>query len=589
MSDENNGNVQDDTSEFKRVRYSEAAFKYIEEDWQVDQEYHIRMRYRHNKLLYKPGVLDGLEVVNNGDLGINVKPGVALDDEGRELILLQEETKAAPVSPNSLGDENKVFSVVLAYKVESSKADGHPTAGDRLIRWVEKPELVFIPCVDNMPCNQLPNGNKGVVLCNVKVKRVTENGEEKNILEKPDFSVQKYAASRLPIINSKYNLIDSVINDEIDNILPAGFNKWEDKKTCALRVSQSTNNPYSESNQTGLLRAGVRGESNSWDGVQGISESFYGSGVAGWNKAKGTGLWGYSEEGYGIYGESKTDVGIKGVAHGHGQNGVVGIHHTDTPWDDQTQTGIFGNGVYGESNSNDGVAGVSTSVGHAGVSARNDSEKGMGLSASSANGMGIWAVGGKFAARFWGEVTIGHSGNQDTPNVRITNDGKVGIGFGRTPTEALDVDGNIKATGNIRPNGADCAEDFDICEFVEADPGSVMVVGEAGILHPCQQAYDKRVAGVISGGGSHKTAIILDSQEHSERTRKPIALIGKVYCKVDTQYGAIEVGDLLTTSPTPGHAMKACDQQQAFGSVIGKALEPCTEGTGLIPILIALQ
>jgi hypothetical protein len=69
----------------------------------------------------------------------------------------------------------------------------------------------------------------------------------------------------------------------------------------------------------------------------------------------------------------------------------------------------------------------------------------------------------------------------------------------------------------------------------------------------------------------------------------PIALIGKVYCKVDANYGAIEVGDLLTTSPTLGHAMKAVDPIKAFGSVIGKALRPLDSGEGLIPILIALQ
>jgi hypothetical protein len=80
----------------------------------------------------------------------------------------------------------------------------------------------------------------------------------------------------------------------------------------------------------------------------------------------------------------------------------------------------------------------------------------------------------------------------------------------------------------------------------------------------------------------------LDNQG-SQPNRKPIALVGKVYCKVDAQYGAVETGDLLTTSPTPGHAMKATDQLKAFGAVIGKALRPLKEGHALIPILIALQ
>jgi hypothetical protein len=115
-----------------------------------------------------------------------------------------------------------------------------------------------------------------------------------------------------------------------------------------------------------------------------------------------------------------------------------------------------------------------------------------------------------------------------------------------------------------------------------------MVLGEEEKLEQSQKAYDKRVAGVVSGAGNYKPGIVLDKQE-SSNTRKPIALLGKVFCKVDAQYGAIDVGDLLTTSPTPGHAMKADDPAKAFGAVIGKALRPLPEGHGLIPILIALQ
>jgi hypothetical protein len=58
---------------------------------------------------------------------------------------------------------------------------------------------------------------------------------------------------------------------------------------------------------------------------------------------------------------------------------------------------------------------------------------------------------------------------------------------------------------------------------------------------------------------------------------------------VDASYGPIEVGDLLTTSETPGHAMKAADASRAFGAVIGKALSALPEGRALVPILVALQ
>ncbi|MCU1252823.1 MAG: hypothetical protein JWQ49_5852 [Edaphobacter sp.] len=100
--------------------------------------------------------------------------------------------------------------------------------------------------------------------------------------------------------------------------------------------------------------------------------------------------------------------------------------------------------------------------------------------------------------------------------------------------------------------------------------------------------FEWKVAGVVSVGGSYRPAVILDKQP-SDEGRLPVALFGKVYCKVDAQYAPIEVGDLLTTSDTVGHAMKACDSVRAFGAVIGKALGSLTDGRGLIPILISLQ
>ncbi len=82
---------------------------------------------------------------------------------------------------------------------------------------------------------------------------------------------------------------------------------------------------------------------------------------------------------------------------------------------------------------------------------------------------------------------------------------------------------------------------------------------------------------------------MLDKRQSTTGNRQPVALMGKVFCKVDAQFGAIEVGDLLTTSYTPGHAMKVDDPVKSLGAMIGKALSPLKEGQGMIPILVALQ
>lgn len=230
---------------------------------------------------------------------------------------------------------------------------------------------------------------------------------------------------------------------------------------------------------------------------------------------------------------------------GAGANGGPGINGESNTGPGVRGVGQSGNGGWFESRHGEGVRGWSKNPHHGGVVGVNTAN-GIGVYGNSTDGIGVYGKG-KLAGYFQGDVEV---------------------------------------KGDIRLLQADCAEDFDIADTVDA--GTVMVLGEEGALHQSHQPYDKRVAGVISGAGSYKPGIILDKQE-SETTRLPIGLLGKVYCKVDAQSAPIEVGDLLTTSSTPGHAMKAIDPLRAFGSVIGKALRPLPEGTGLIPILIALQ
>jgi hypothetical protein len=297
--------------------------------------------------------------------------------------------------------------------------------------------------------------------------------------------------------------------------------------------------------------AGIVGESALFHAVFGVSDSVNNGGVFGANRAGGFGVIGTCDSNIGVAGDSKTGKGVRGASEtgdgvfGTGRRGVVG--------ESETFQGVFGKsrdnaGIVGESAKFHAIFGISHDVNNAGLFGTND-VGGFGVIAVSETGIGIAAKGGRLAGRFEGDIEI---------------------------------------TGDIRLANADCAEDFDIAGLVKIEPGTVMVIDSEGALRESDRAYDKRVAGVISGAGNFKPGIVLDKQE-SSRNRMPIALLGKVYCKVDAQYGTIEVGDLLTTSLTPGHAMKTCDPLKAFGAVIGKALRPLTEGQGLIPILIALQ
>jgi hypothetical protein len=248
---------------------------------------------------------------------------------------------------------------------------------------------------------------------------------------------------------------------------------------------------------------------------------------------------------------------VIGVARRTDEAGILGLHRS--------------NGA--------AIAGFS----EAGDAVRAESRGGNGIRGNGAfNGV----VGETKAAEHSGVLGIHSGGGRAVTGV---SDAPGGIGVhGKGTRLAGFFEGDIEVTGDIRLLNADCAEDFDISEVEESEPGTVMVIDQTGALRISRQAYDKKVAGVISGAGGYKPAIVLDKQGSRDR-RLPVALLGKVYCKADAQYGSIEVGDLLTTSPTPGYSMKASDPVRAFGAVIGKALCPLREGQGSIPILIALQ
>lgn len=100
--------------------------------------------------------------------------------------------------------------------------------------------------------------------------------------------------------------------------------------------------------------------------------------------------------------------------------------------------------------------------------------------------------------------------------------------------------------------------------------------------------YDFRVAGVVSGAGGIKPGLTL-SQKGVVEGEQNVALSGRVYVLADASSGPIRPGDLLTTSTTSGHAMKAADRGRSHGAVLGKAMSTLESGTGLVLALINLQ
>jgi hypothetical protein len=203
-----------------------------------------------------------------------------------------------------------------------------------------------------------------------------------------------------------------------------------------------------------------------------------------------------------------------------------------------------GNGVYGKGTAGDGVHGESSGSNFSAVAGIH-----------TAGGKGVYGKSSGSAGFFDGDVQ---------------------------------VNGKLTVTGDIYLPGADCAEQFDCAGGQMIEPGTLVVIDDNGELGASQKAYDGKVAGVVAGAGTYRPGIILDKQP-TGNPRVVLSLIGKAYCKVDAAYGEIVIGDLLTSSPSTGHAMKASDREKAFGAIVGKALSPLASGKGIVPILIALQ
>jgi hypothetical protein len=327
----------------------------------------------------------------------------------------------------------------------------------------------------------------------------------------------------------------------------------------------------SEADVSGV--SAIKGDGGLTNGVHGVNDGANGRATD--SPSGGVGVWGESNNGVGVFGSSGATDGIRGVSR---RNGIHGI--SDGPGD----SGVWGEhrgggyGVSGSTSAGDDKAGVWGS----------NSGVGYGVKGSSAAGHGVVGITGA------GDDKAGVWGNNAGRGVGIKGTSTDGVGvYGESYGSAAAgyFKGNVIITGDVSLPRADLAEDFALPTDERGDPGTVMVIDLDECVRESTMPYDRCVAGVVAGAGTYKPAIVLnrDATDPHRRPHAPIALAGRAYCKVDADLAEIEVGDLLVTSTTAGHAMSAADPARAFGAVIGKALKAKKSGRGLIPILIALQ
>jgi hypothetical protein len=198
----------------------------------------------------------------------------------------------------------------------------------------------------------------------------------------------------------------------------------------------------------------------------------------------------------------------------------------------------------------------------------------------------------------WSGIWVQSSGYDA---IRVQTAGQDGLRFfdamGRDYIRAgsdADLDFRVLNTGEVRSDvgyytlASDFAEQmgFEGLES-EYEPGDVLVVSDRQdrSVQLSSSPYSKAVIGVYSANPGFVGGTAVGDEDREAGIS--VALVGIVPCKVSAENGAISRGDLLVTSSTPGHAMRA--DNPAPGTILGKALEPLETGTGVIQVLVTLQ
>jgi hypothetical protein len=282
-------------------------------------------------------------------------------------------------------------------------------------------------------------------------------------------------------------------------------------------------------NSTINFSSAIRGDSlatvGGGNGVIGLTSSAGGGGVRGVSVEAGGG-------GYGVIGSVVANIG-------GGGGGVLG---------DTQATNNFSTGVRGEAH---GTSGEAVGI--------------FGLAHSPDGTAGLFA---NFAG---GNILSGNIGGPTLFRV--------------------DGTGKVFADGGFQPNGADFAETMAVTgDRGKYAAGDLLVIDPSTNRHLAlaEQAYSTLVAGIYSTkpGMLGSTRMV---DEPVPQDEVPLAVVGIVPCKVTAENGAIKIGDLLVTSSIPGHAMKGTDRSKMLGAVVGKALEPLPQGSGVIQVLVTLQ
>ena len=313
------------------------------------------------------------------------------------------------------------------------------------------------------------------------------------------------------------------------------------------------------------------------------------------NLGNGDGFNGRSTYGNGISGRSENSDGVFGVTaandksgvFGHSENGIGvsgrSVNHYGVLARSDNSHSIYvpGSGGQGVKIENAGLNGIDVvNANHEGVLVRAAGRD--GIMVGSANWSGIYVADANFDA-----IRVQKAGQDGLHIFETVGRNYIRLGSDADPEFIFEKGGIAYADSAWFASG-------DFAELIEADgsvssyePGDLLVISDDKdrTVTLSSEPYSTSIIGVYST----KPGFIGSAHPRKGRLENeiPVAITGIVPCKVSTENGSIRRGDLLTTSNTPGYAMKATEPK--VGTILGKALESLENGMGKIEVLIILQ
>lgn len=668
--------MKETLQEIKLVNYY-AGQQLRVDDFKDEQSYLIEMRWLHNRSLHTWGISKGLEVNQVDQRQVKINPGIAIDNYGRELVLLKETViDVVAKAPLSTSD---IFYLTISYPTDSTYSNKCSSrtvvtplldVSEKMTSEISTGEKILLARLTIVDCTitVIDSSDSPQPSC-VVLGSVRRNGDTMTgpltirapFIAATNISNEIHALTIQGTVNSavleitadKNLLVDEDHNDEKGDswIYFQTIEKGATEKSHKARIGWNDENggEYFAIATNDIDRLAIKSNGKVGFGIIDPKEALQIGDR--WTFHSG----GSKVIGYNFYygGDPPTDRRIledEAAAIRFTSTGSIMLQTAKADTEDSIIE--WKNALTVDNNGNVGITCINTPQ-------QIDADMQIGNNASdkrkrltiygtynSSNQDGALIIRNPTSNIYLriDNNEIDCSGGKLYLNLHSQQQVQVGQNIN---AGGMYVYGNFHATGAISAGGSksgyvtdrffnqsnDVLEEGDVI-VLEAKPTKVFYGESDNIPVPraelTTKAYDQRVCGIVADilveeepkfpqgiersqnlgtakfvqgtprvyEDGIKRLQVFSAKDIEKLDRKKIdkEQIGHMvtlgcfaHCKVDADIAPIDVGDLLTTSATKGHAQKVKEPAKALGAIIGKALGSLKKGKGKIPVLVMLQ